>query len=330
VEEAALQPSARLLALISLLQLRREWTGEELAGRLEVGPRTIRRDIGKLRALGYPVHAARGAAGGYRLGSGGRLPPLLLDDAEAVAVAVGLRSAAAGSLTGVEETSVRALAKLEQVLPDRLRRQVSALGAATSAVAIGAPVIDADVLSVLAGACRDNLRARFSYVAGDGRASQRHTEPCALVHSGFDWYLVAFDLDRDDWRTFRVDRIRGPVRPGARGPRRTVPGGDPAAYVQSRAGRSGAQGAPPARIRFHVPAARIAGRIPGHYAIADPEGDGSCVVTTRGPWSLSFLIWMALLGQPMEVLGPPEFAQAARALIGQLSAAVPGSPPGRE
>ena len=328
MEEAALQPSARLLALLSLLQLRREWTGEELADRLEIGPRTIRRDIGKLRALGYPVHAARGVAGGYRLGSGGRLPPLLLDDAEAVAVAVGLRSAAAGSIAGVEETSVRALAKLEQVLPSRLRRQVSALGAATSAVAIGAPVIDADVLSALAGACRDTLRARFSYVAGDGRASQRHTEPCALVHSGFDWYLVAFDLDRGDWRTFRVDRIRGRVRPGGRAERRTVPGGDPAAYVQSRAGRSGELGAAPARIRFSVPAARIEGRVPGQYATVDPDGDGSCVVTTRGPWSLSFLIWMALLGQPMEVLGPPDFAEAAGALIVGLTAAVPGGPRG--
>lgn len=326
MEEATLQPSARLLALLSLLQLRREWTGEELAGRLEVGPRTIRRDIDKLRALDYPVHAARGVAGGYRLGSGGRLPPLLLDDAEAVAVVVGLRSAAAGSIAGVEETSVRALAKLDQVLPDRLRRRVRALGAATSAVAIGAPVIDADVLAALAGACRDTVRARFSYVAGDGRASQRHTEPCALVHSGFDWYLVAFDLDRNDWRTFRVDRIRGRIRPGERGQRRTVPGGDPAAYVQSRAGRSGELGAAPARIRFHVPAARIEGRILSHYATADPESEDSCVVTTRGPWSLGFLIWMALLDQPMEVLGPPEFAEAAHALIARLSAAIPETP----
>jgi predicted DNA-binding transcriptional regulator YafY len=328
VEEATLAPSARLLALISLLQVRRDWTGVELAERLEVGPRTIRRDIDKLRALGYPVLAARGVAGGYRLGSGGRLPPLLLDDAEAVAVAVGLRSAAAGSIAGVEETSVRALAKLEQVLPARLRRRVKALGAATSTVATGASVIDADVLAALAGACRDSLRARFRYVAGDGRLSQRHTEPCALVHSGFDWYLVAFDVDRDDWRTFRVDRIRGRVRPGERGQRRTVPGGDPAAYVQARAGRSGDLGAAPGRIRFHVPAARIEGRIPSNYATALPEGDDSCVVTTRGPWSLSFLIWMALLDQRMEVLGPPELAEAARTLIAQLGAALPETPRG--
>lgn len=326
MDEATLAPSTRLLALISLLQLRRDWTGEELAERLAVGPRTIRRDIDKLRALGYPVLAARGVAGGYRLGSGGRLPPLLLDDAEAVAVAVGLRSAAAGSIAGVEETSVRALAKLEQVLPDRLRRRVRALGAATSTVATGASVIDADVLAALAGVCRDSFRARFSYVAGDGRTSQRHTEPAALVHSGFDWYLVAFDVDRDDWRTFRVDRIRGRVQPGERAQPRTVPGGDPAAYVQARAGRSGDLGATPGRIRFHVPAARIQGRIPSNYATAVPESDDTCIVTTRGPWSLSFLIWMALLDQHMQVLGPPQLVDAARTLIAQLSTALPETP----
>ena len=141
------QTSARLLALLSLLQVRREWTGQELANRLEVTPRTIRRDVDKLRSLGYPVEAAPGVAGGYRLSAGGELPPLLLDDAEAVAVAVGLRTAASGSIAGIEETSVRALAKLEQVLPSRLRRRVSALSNATSAFAIDGPRIDADVLA---------------------------------------------------------------------------------------------------------------------------------------------------------------------------------------
>jgi predicted DNA-binding transcriptional regulator YafY len=324
VEDDTLAPSARLFALVSLLQLRREWTGQELADRFGVGPRTIRRDIDKLRALGYPVHAARGVAGGYRLGSGGRLPPLMLDDAEAVAVAVGLRTAAAGSITGVDETSVRALAKLEQVLPERLRRRVRALGASTSAIATGAPALDADVLVALAGACRDTLRARFAYSDGDGRESERHTEPRALVHSGFDWYLVAFDLDRAGWRTFRVDRIRGRVRPGGRGEGRTVPGGDPAAYVQSRAGRSGGLGAASARVRLRVRAARVQGRIPASYAVVEPEGEDSCVVTTVGPWSIGFLFRMALLDQAMEVLGPPEFAEAARALTSRLSAALPG------
>ena len=174
-----IQTSARLLALLSLLQLRREWTGPELADRLEVGPRTIRRDVEKLRSLGYPIEAAPGVAGGYRLGAGGELPPLLLDDAEAVAVTVGLRTAASGSISGIEETSVRALAKLEQVLPSRLRRRVSALGDATSAFGVDGPRIDAHLLATLAGACRDTTRLRFTYVARDDRSSQRHTEPSA-------------------------------------------------------------------------------------------------------------------------------------------------------
>src|SRR6201996_5807471 len=166
------QTSARLLALLSLLQVRREWTGQELANRLEVTPRTIRRDVDKLRSLGYPVEAAPGVAGGYRLSAGGELPPLLLDDAEAVAVAVGLRTAASGTIAGIEETSVRALAKLEQVLPSRLRRRVSALRNATSTFAVDGPRIDSDLLATLAGACRDGSQLRFAYVARDDRASQ--------------------------------------------------------------------------------------------------------------------------------------------------------------
>src|SRR5580704_13577095 len=166
-----IETSARLLALLSLLQMRREWTGSELSSRLEVDVRTVRRDVEKLRSLGYPIESARGVAGGYRLGAGGELPPLLLDDAEAVAVAVGLRTAASGGIAGIEETSVRALSKLEQVLPNRLRRRVSALSNATSAFAIDGPRIDADVLATLAGACRDGSRLQFPYVARDDKAS---------------------------------------------------------------------------------------------------------------------------------------------------------------
>jgi predicted DNA-binding transcriptional regulator YafY len=315
------QTSARLLALLSLLQVRREWTGQELADRLEVGPRTIRRDVDKLRSLGYPVEAAPGVAGGYRLGAGGELPPLLLDDAEAVAVAVGLRTAASGSIAGIEETSVRALTKLEQVLPARLRRRVSALSAATSAFAVEGPRIDADLLATLAGACRDRIRLRFPYVTRDERASQRNIEPCAVVHSGYRWYLVAFDLDRDDWRTFRIDRIRGRVRPGERGRLRTVPGGDPAAYVRQQLSRAGEPEAAPGQVRLAAPASRVRGRIPSHSATVEPDGEAACIVTTRGPWSRSFLVWMALLDEPMEVLGPPEYAEVAHALVARLSAA---------
>jgi len=317
------QTSARLLALLSLLQIRREWTGQELADRLEVGPRTIRRDVEKLRSLGYPVEAAPGVAGGYRLSAGGELPPLLLDDAEAVAVAVGLRTAASGTIAGIEETSVRALAKLEQVLPTRLRRRVSALSDATSAFGVDGPRIDADMVATIAGACRDAVRLHFAYVAKDDKASKRNTEPCAVVYSGYRWYLVAFDVDRDDWRTFRIDRIRGRVRPGARGRRRVVPGGDPAAYVKQQLRTSGAgeSGAGTGRIRLSIPAAQAGRRIPGRYASVEPDGDDACIVSTRGAWSRHFLVWMALLDEPMEVIGPPELARAARTLVARLSAA---------
>jgi predicted DNA-binding transcriptional regulator YafY len=317
------QTSARLLALLSLLQVRREWTGQELADRLGVGARTIRRDVEKLRSLGYPVEAAPGVAGGYRLGSGGELPPLLLDDAEAVAVAVGLRTAASGTIAGIEETSIRALTKLEQVLPSRLRRRVSALSQATSAFSIAGPQIDPDLLATLAGACRDGTRLHFAYVARDEKATRRNTEPAAVVYSGYRWYLVAFDTDRDDWRTFRIDRIHGRVRDGGRCRRRTVPGGDPAAYVKQQLGSAsaGEASASPGRIRLGLPTDAARRRIPHRYATVDPDGEDACIVTTLGSWSRNFLVWMAVLDEPMEVLSPPELVDAARALVTRLTTA---------
>ncbi|HTU84355.1 MAG TPA: YafY family protein [Solirubrobacteraceae bacterium] len=317
------QTSARLLALLSLLQVRREWTGQELADRLEVGPRTIRRDVDKLRSLGYPIEAAPGVAGGYRLGNGGELPPLLLDDAEAVAVAVGLRTAAAGGIAGIEETSVRALTKLEQVLPGRLRRRVNALSQATSAFGIEGPRIDSEVLATLAGACRDQVRLRFPYIARDERATQRAVEPVAVVYSGHRWYLVAFDLDRDDWRTFRIDRIKGRVRAGERGRRRVVPGGDPAAFVRDRLRGTregdGVVDAVPGRIRLAVSATAARNRIPSRWAEVEADGEEACIVTSRGAWSRGFLVWMATLDEPMDVLDPREMVEAARTMAARLS-----------
>ena len=266
-------------------------------------------------------------AGGYRLGAGGELPPLLLDDAEAVAVAVGLRTAASGSISGIEETSVRALAKLEQVLPSRLRRRVSALADATSTFAVDGPRIDSDMLATLAGACRDSARVRFSYVARDDRASQRHTEPCSVVHTGYRWYLVAFDLERDDWRTFRIDRIRGRVRPAGRGQPADRSGGRPAAFVNQRlrATTAADPDAAPGRIRVRASASEIVRRVPSRSATVEPDGDDCCIVTTRGPWSRHFLVWMALLDQPMEVLGPPELTAVAATLALRLTTATGGA-----
>jgi predicted DNA-binding transcriptional regulator YafY len=313
------QTSARLLALLSLLQMRREWSGPELADRLEVGPRTIRRDVEKLRTLGYPIEAAPGIAGGYRLGAGADLPPLLLDDAEAVAVAVGLRSTAAGSIAGMEETAIRTLAKLEQVLPDRLRRRVRALGDATSAFAVDGPRIDADALATIAGAARDGERLRFAYRAKDDASTKRQVEPAAIVHTGYRWYLVAWDLDREDWRTFRVDRIAGRVTLAGRGTRREVPGGDAAAYVR-RAIHAQDREAVRGRVRLSAPAELMERRIPGRYASVEPDGDEHCIVTTTDGWSPQFVVWMATLDVDLEVLGPPELAESARAIAARLAA----------
>ena len=253
-------PSARLLRLLSLLQTPREWTGAELAERLEVSPRTIRHDIDRLRGLGYPVHANRGAIGGYRLEPGANLPPLLLEDDEAVAVAVGLRTAAGGAVTGIEETSLRALAKVEQVLPTRLRRKVNALQTSTVLVTPRAgPTVDAEVLSLLAGTCRDHTSLRFDYEDRRGAPSRRSVEPHRLVNAGRRWYLVAWDTDRADWRTFRVDRLRPYLPLGGRFVPRPLSDEAVQALI--------ARGVPPAarryqaRILVHAPAAdRAVGR----------------------------------------------------------------------
>jgi predicted DNA-binding transcriptional regulator YafY len=199
-----LETSARLLRLLSLLQVRPEWAGADLAGRLGVTTRTLRRDVQRLRGLGYPVHATPGVAGGYRLGPGRALPPLLLDDEEAVAVVVSLRTAASHTVTGIEETSLRALAKLEQVLPARLRERTAALQLATVPLPSHAPTVDPDSLAVIAGACRSRQRLSFGYTDRQGSVSTRCVEPHRLVHDGHRWYLVARDPDRGDWRNFRA------------------------------------------------------------------------------------------------------------------------------
>lgn len=227
-------PTGRALQLLSLLQSHRLWRGVELAERLAVTERTVRRDVDRLRDLGYPVDATSGTDGGYRLAVGAHVPPLLLDDDEAVAVAVGLRSAAGAAIGGMEETSLRALAKIEQLLPERLRRRVSALHSSVTAlrwVYGDDEVIDADALSVLAAACRDHEDVRFDYRRRDGEDSRRLVEPHQLVTAGRRWYLVAWDLRRDDWRTFRLDRLSDAQLGGGRFSPREIPGGDAATFV---------------------------------------------------------------------------------------------------
>lgn len=227
--------TARMLRLLSLLQTRREWSGADLAARLEVTVRTVRRDIDRLRDMGYPVDSARGHAGGYRLAAGTDLPPLLLDDEEAVAIAVALRTVA-GGLTGIEETALRALAKLDQVLPRRLRTQVTALQQSVAGIAweTRGPRADPALLASLAVACRDHEVITFDYSTRSGTTGPRRVEPHHLVASGDLWYLLAHDTDRDDWRVFRLDRVTGVTATGRRVRARALPGDDPAAFVAER------------------------------------------------------------------------------------------------
>jgi predicted DNA-binding transcriptional regulator YafY len=225
--------SGRLLRLLDLLQARPDWTGSELAEELEVSTRTVRKDVTRLRDLGYPVDANPGVAGGYRLGAGAHLPPLLLDDDEAVAVAIGLRTAAHAGIVGIEETSMRAVAKLEQMLPNRLRRRINALGSSVESLRWRSPdaQVETETLAVFAQACRDGEQARFDYADKEGVESRRLVEPHKLVTVGHRWYLVAWDVRREDWRTFRVDRTSKPRLAGVRFKERDLPAADAATYV---------------------------------------------------------------------------------------------------
>jgi predicted DNA-binding transcriptional regulator YafY len=311
------ETSARLLRLLSVLQSRPEWPGAELARRLEITPRTLRRDVAKLRSLGYPVHAAPGVAGGYRLGAGAALPPLLLDDEEAVAVALGLRSAATHSVTGVGEASVRALAKLEQVLPARLRERAAAISQATVPLAGPVPTVSPDALVVIARACRGRERIEFGYRSHDGVRSARRAEPHRLVQAGYRWYLVARDIDRAEWRTFRVDRISDPQLTGMRFVPKDPP--DAAAFV-ARAVTT----APyryQARILVHAPAAVVAEQVPPSSGVLDATGPASCVLTSGSDSLDAIAFHLVMMGLRFTVLDPPELIEHMRALAGRLSEA---------
>jgi predicted DNA-binding transcriptional regulator YafY len=316
-----LQTSARLLRLLSLLQTRRDWSGAELARRLEVHVRTVRRDIDKLRSLGYPVHAATGSAGGYRLGAGAALPPLLLDDDEAVAVAVGLRTAAGGTVTGIEETSVRALAKLEQVLPARLRHRVHALQSVTVPLGAGGPTVEPDVITTVAAACRDHDRLRFDYRDHDGTASVRVTEPHRLVHTGRRWYLVAWDVERAGWRTFRVDRLEPRVPVGPRFAPREPPHPDLASHT-SRSVSTGVYRWR-ATVTVHAPAAAVAERVPPTAGVVEALDPHTCRLVTGSNHLDGLAFHIGLLGFGFQVHEPPELVECIRDLVDRLAAAVP-------
>ncbi|WP_461066402.1 helix-turn-helix transcriptional regulator [Streptomyces pseudoechinosporeus] len=307
-----LETSGRLLKLLSLLQTHGDRSGAELAGRLGVSRRTLRRDVERLRELGYPVQATRGTAG-YRLGAGATLPPLLLDDDEAVAVVVGLRTAAGGSVAGIEESSLRALTKLEQVLPARLRYRVNTLHAATvRAGEAPAPKVSPDVLMAVAEACRRHEWLRFDYTDARGKGGIRSVEPHSLVSFGRHWYLVAWDTDRADWRTFRVDRLTPRTPTGPRFTPREVPHGDVATYL---AHQLSAQAWPfRATVTLHESAAAVADRVWPGMGVLEPVDDHSCLLHlgADNPRDLAWMITSVDADFSLTE-APPELAATLRA-----------------
>jgi predicted DNA-binding transcriptional regulator YafY len=311
-----LETSARLLRLLSLLQSRRDWSGPDLAERLDVTPRTVRRDVERLRGLGYPVHASPGTAGGYRLGAGAALPPLLLDDEEAVAVALCLRTGAGGIVEGIQETSVRALAKLEQVLPSRLRHRVQAMQAVTVQPAVSGPAVGQEVLTVVGAACRDHERLRFDYLDHSGTASRREAEPYRLVHHNRRWYLLAYDVARAGWRTFRVDRIEPKPPAGPRFTPRELPD-DAASYVAkgvtSRAYRY------QARVVLHASAETVGQRAWSGFGTITALGEDSCELATGFESLDAVAMFLGMLGVDFEVKEPPELVDYLRSVAARLA-----------
>jgi predicted DNA-binding transcriptional regulator YafY len=311
--------ASRLLGLLSLLQGRRDWPGSELADRLEVSGRTVRRDIERLRQLGYPVESLTGPAGGYRLRAGSAMPPLLLDEEEAIAIAVGLRTAAGASVTGIEETAVRALVKLEQVLPAHLRHRVRALSSMTLTLPVTGPTVDPQHLAVIATACRDSECVRFGYRSRDQTNSRREVEPHSLVNHGRRWYLVAWDRHRNDWRTFRLDRVAKPASTGVRFARRRLPANDAAVYVKQSI--AGAPNRFEAIVTLHAAADELTSRVPGHWGAIEPIDAHTCKYTT-GDDDLRWLAWrIAMLGVDFEVHEPPELIEHLGALASRLTRA---------
>ena len=295
---------ARLLRLLSLLQRQPHWSGPALAGRLGVTTRTVRRDVDRLRGLGYPVEAGPGAAGGYRLGTGADLPPLLLDDDEATAVAVALGVSTGGAVRGIEQPALAALAKLDRVLPARLRQRVDALRSSIVTMAPAADEVDADLLVTLAQACEGHERVTITYRDRDGRATERRTEPHRLVSTGRRWYLVANDVDRRDWRTFRVDRIGVATRTG----HRFVPQDPPDAADLVGQAITSAPYRLQAVVRVAAPAPVLRARVPPTVGVVRPDGDGSVLLV--GADDMAYLAGHLVgLDLPFEVLEPPELRE---------------------
>lgn len=313
------ETTGRVLQLLGLLQSRRTWTGEELAERLGVTTRSVRRDIERLRELGYPVQASKGQGGGYQLGAGAALPPLLLDPDEAVAMAVCLRLAAGGSVAGVGESALRALSKLDQVMPARLRSQVSAVHDATVTLGPNPSVspVEPEVLMVLARACRDREHVTTDYTDIRGNHTQRRLEPYQLVTTGRRWYLMAYDRDREDWRSLRLDRMSEVAARGTTFTSRKAP--DAAEYVGRSISSSPYRYI--ARVRYHAPKEVVAQKFPPAAATVEADGPDACIVTAGADDPERMVLYFATVGHEFEVIEPPEVVAAVGAVATRLQAA---------
>ena len=312
------QTTSRVLQLLGLLQSRRVWSGPELADRLGVTTRSVRRDVERLRDLGYPVHASTGHGGGYQLGAGAALPPLLLDSDEAVAMAVCLRLAAGASVAGVGEAALRALSKLDQVMPARLRSQVAAVHDSTVTLTPSAESpVDPEVLMTLARACRDHEHVDTGYVDRAGAASSRRLEPYQLVTTGRRWYLLAYDRDRADWRSLRLDRMTEVRARGTTFTARHAP--DAADFVGRAISVSPYRYV--ARVRYRAAEEVLAQHFSPTSVTIEAENAHSCVVVTGADDPQRLALYLAMPGIAFDVLEPAEVAEGAVAMARRLAAA---------
>ena len=300
-----LDASARLLRMLALLQSSPGWTGPGLAERLDVTTRTVRKDIERLRALGYPVTAIPGKGGGYRLGAGAALPPLLLNDDEAIAVLVGLRTADGGGVEGIEESSLRALKKLEQVLPSRLRHRLSTLDAATASLPRPGPAVAPEVLTAIAGAIRHHERLRFDYRSFDRTSSARLVQPYLLVHTRGRWYLAAWDEDRRDWRTFRADRIEPRIPNGPRFVPLEPPAGGFLSQVERNLGSASWQYR--CTVKVYAPAETVAAKLP-NWVLVEAIDAETCWAHVGSDNPRTLALWLGALGADFDIGDSPELA----------------------
>lgn len=297
-----LETSARLLHLLSLLQMRQEWSGQELADRLDITTRTVRRDVDKLRELGYPVDATVGVGGGYRLGAGAEMPPLLLDDQEVLAVALGLDAVTTGPVADMAEASAGALSKLRQVMPSRLRHRLDALSLEAVPRQPGPGAVSAETLTDIATTCHRRERLRFDYRRGDGTESRRDVEPYRLVRNGMRWYLVAFDPDRDDWRSFRVDRMKPKTPTGPRFSPRELPDGGAAEFLERSIGSVYRKAS--ARVRIHAPLAVVAPMISDSWGTLESADETTCELRVFSTSLASIARWMHAFDADFSVIEP--------------------------